>query len=266
MLARRTGRGVRVILLALCHLIWVSALISCASPEPVSTSATGPEHRHLAVPSGEQLDYLRYPSKGERLLVWVSSERDQAEAERKAASELARRGIEVWMLDLSFSYFLDADRKGFDKVPAADMQALLKLAEQQKRPIVFAVGRAAVPILKAFGSWTRNEGRPAHLEYVLMHPNLYEEAEALQDVRYLDFGDLNGAQLLILQPRRSAGVVWLDRQSEALQRQGAEVKNEILEQLREGYWARQEPTAYEIEMGQHLADLIWDRLSKENRY
>ena len=104
-----------------------------------------------------------------------------------------------------------------------------------------------------------------HLHDHIERHRVVVHGEALQDVRYLEFGNLKGAQLLILQPRRSAGTAWLDRQSEALQRQGAVVKNEILEQLREGYWARQEPTEYEIEQGQRLAELIWERLPRKNR-
>jgi hypothetical protein len=77
-------------------------------------------------------------------------------------------------------------------------------------------------------------------------------------------GNLEGARLLIMQSRRSAGVLWLDRQGEALRKQGAIVKNEVLERLREGFWARQDATEYEIEMSQRLGDLVWDRLSKEN--
>jgi hypothetical protein len=65
-----------------------------------------------------------------------------------------------------------------------------------------------------------------------------------------------------MQPRRSAGALWLDRQGEALRKQGAAVKNEVLERLREGFWARQDPTEYELEMSQRLGDVIWDRLSK----
>ncbi|MGA7178207.1 MAG: hypothetical protein WBX11_01280 [Thiobacillaceae bacterium] len=237
-------------------------LISGSGSAQAAASLPGPDHLHLAVPSGEQLDYLRYPAKGKRLLIWVSSERGQAETERSAARELAKRGIEVWLLDLNFSYFLNGDRKGFDQIPAIDLQTLLQDASKKKGVVAFAMGRAAVPILKAFGSWKAGEGRLGHLDFVLMHPNLYEDAEALQEPRYIDFGNLKGARLLILQPRRSAGVVWLDHQRDALQAQGAVVRNEILERLREGFWERQETTDYETEMGQHLADLVWDRLPK----
>jgi hypothetical protein len=245
-------------------IVCVLALGACATPDHVVPAASGPEHRQLAVPSGEQLDFLRFPAEGGRRVIWVSSERGQAEAERAAARELAKRGVEVWLVDLGFNYFLEADRKGFDAIPAEDMEALLKAASQHDRPVIVALGRAAVPMLKAYGAWKQDDGRPAHLDYVLMHPNLYADAEALREAHYLVFGNLNGARLLILQPRRSAGVVWLDRQAEALQQQGAQVKNEILERLREGFWARQEPTDYEIEMGQHLANMVWARLPQEH--
>jgi len=220
---------------------------------------------HLAAPSGEQLDYLRYPADGKQRLIWVSSERGQGEAERAAASQLARRGVEVWLLDLSFSYLLEGGPKGLDQVPSADMRTLLRLASREKELVVVALGRAAVPMLRAYGSWLDRDGRPQGLNYLLIHPNLYEEAEPFKDARYLEMGNLDGARLIILQPRRSAAVVWLDRQGEALHKQGAIVKNEVLERLREGFWARQDATEYEVQMGQQLADLIWDRLPRNER-
>ena len=221
---------------------------------------SGPEHLQLAVPSGEQLDYVRYPAEGNLRLIWVSSEFGQGEAERTAARDLAKRGVEVWMVDLTFSYMLEERRKDFDKVPSADMRTLLKLAGRDKTLLVVALGRAAVPLLRAYGSWQESDDRPQRLDYLLMNPNLYEEAEPLREPRYLNLGKLEGARLVIIQPRRSAGVLWLDRQSEALRKQGATVKNEVLEGLREGFWARQDATKHELEMSQRLGDIIWDRL------
>ncbi len=239
------------------------ALLLTSYTSPGRPVMSGPEHLQLVVPSGAQLDYVRYPAEGDMRLIWVSSERGQGEAERTAASGLAKRGTEVWMVDLSFSYLLEDGRKGLDQVPSADMRTLLKLAGREKRLVVVALGRAAVPLLRAYGSWQENEGRPQRLDYFLMHPNLYEEAEPLQEPRYLSLGNLEGARLFILQPRRSAGVLWLDRQGEALRNPRAIVKNDVLELLRVGFWALQDATEYEIEMSQRLGDLVWDRLSKE---
>ncbi len=238
-------------------------LTACASLGPLSGPV--PEHLHLAAPSGEQLDYLSYPSDGKQRLIWVSSERGQGETERAAAAQLAKRGVEVWMVDLTFSYMLDGGRKGIDQVPPADIRTMLRAGGREKRLVVVAIGRASVPLLSAYGSWQESEGRPQALNYLLIHPNLYEEAEPMQDPRYPDFGNLKGAQIVILQPRHSAAALWLDRQAEVLHNQGAVVKNEVLEHVREGFWARQDATEFEVKMGQQLADLIWDRLPRNDR-
>ena len=240
----------------LLTLVLTSCVSSARSP------TLEPEHLHLAVPSGELLDYLRYAAQGDVRVVWVSSERGQAEAELAAARELAKRGVEVWMVDLTFSYVLDLGRKGLDRVPPEDIRALLNRAGVHKKVVVVALGRAAVPLLAAYGTWRPEEGRPRKLEFVLVHPNLYEQAEPFQDARYLELGNLEGAWLLILQPRRSAGFVWLDQQGEALRKHGASVQNEVLERVREGFWARQDATAHEIEVSQRFGELIWDGLAR----
>ncbi|HYP68513.1 MAG TPA: hypothetical protein VEP67_09745 [Thiobacillaceae bacterium] len=244
-------------------LLALFSVASYASPERPTVS--GPQHLQIPVPSGERLDYVRYPAKGNIRLIWVSSERGQGEAESLAASRLAERGVEVWMIDLTFSYMLDAGRRGLDHVPPADMRALLSLAGRDKKLAVVALGRAAVPLLRAYGSWQKQEGRPQQLDFVLVHPNLYEEAEPLQEVRYLELGNLAGGHLYIMQPRHSAGIAWLDRQAEALRKEGAVVNDEVLERVREGFWARQDASAYEVEMSQKLGDLIWARLAKETK-
>jgi hypothetical protein len=236
------------------------ALGAGASAAVAPAPAEAPLYEHLVVPSGERLDYLRFPAQGDRLLLWVSSEQGQAAAERAAARQLAQRGIEVWMLDLGFNYFLDVGRSGFDDIPTNDMVALLKAADQRKRLSVYVVGRAAIPLLKGYALWQLDPGRPKTLKFILMHPNLYERAEALEDARYVDFGNLAGARLIILQPRRTTAVVWLERQAQALRQQGAEVKGVILERLREGFWEREDQSPYEAEMGAQLADLIAGQL------
>ncbi|MGO9444967.1 MAG: hypothetical protein ACLPXB_09345 [Thiobacillaceae bacterium] len=232
---------------------WASAAVAPVQPE-------APLYQHLPVPSGERLDYLRFPAKGDRLLLWVSSEQGQAEAERAAARRLAQRGIEVWMLDLGFNYFLDVGRSGFDDIPTNDMVALLKAADQRKRLSVYVVGRAAIPLLKGYALWQPESGRPKTLKFILMHPNLYERAEALEDARYVDFGNLAGARLIILQPRRTTAVVWLERQAQALRQQGAEVKDVILERLREGFWEREDQSTDEAKKGGQLGELIGEQL------
>jgi hypothetical protein len=221
------------------------------------------ETAQLAVPAAGNLVYLRYPSQGNILLLWIASERGLSQAERDTAQQLATHGIEVWMLDYSGNYFLDVDRKAFDKVPEKDMQAFMKAAaDSKKQVVVYAIGRAAVPMLHAYGSWQAANGRPSRLDFILMHPNLYEEASALEDPQYMKLGNLKGAHLLVLQPEQSAAALWLDKQARSLREQGAKVVNRILKGVREGFWQREEPTKREERMTRKLADLLQDCIDR----
>jgi len=96
-----------------------------------------PEHRIFA-------------AAGERLLLWVSSERGRTEPELHAAGQLAARGVETWSLDPVNAYFLPQLPRSMDAVPTPDMVEWLRAALARGKPVtVYAVARAAVPVLRA---------------------------------------------------------------------------------------------------------------------
>src|SRR3569623_1472595 len=51
-------------------------------------------------------DYQVFPAAGQRLLLWVASERGRTAPELAAAQQLAERGVAVWSLDPANAYFL----------------------------------------------------------------------------------------------------------------------------------------------------------------
>ncbi|MDA8128360.1 MAG: hypothetical protein M0Z73_06645 [Betaproteobacteria bacterium] len=194
---------------------------------------------HAGVP-----DFQRFPATGQRLLLWVASERGRSDPELAAARQLAAQGVEVWSLDPANAYFLPQVPSSMDALPLQDMSAWLRAADASgKRVVVFAVGRAAVPVLRAAALLGRE--RRSRLCVMLMHPNLYTTAEPLSAPAYLDLGDLSGLRVRVLQPRRSAATPWLSSLTDHLGRLGADASAAILENLREGYWAREAPTDFE---------------------
>ena len=194
---------------------------------------------HAGVP-----DFQRFPAAGQRLLLWVASERGRSEPELAAARQLAAQGVEVWSLDPANAYFLPQVPSSMDALPLQELSAWLRAADARgKRVVVFAVGRAAVPVLRAAALLGRE--RRSRLCVMLMHPNLYTTAEPLSAPAYLDLGDLSGLRVRVLQPRRSAATPWLSGLTDHLGRLGATTSAVILENLREGYWAREAPTAFE---------------------
>lgn len=206
----------------------------------------------LALPSGETLGYTRHAARGDELLLWFASERGLAPAEVRAAEELAARGIEVWQIDLVAAFFLPQTHSSLDGIAVADVRAIFDAARKTgKRLSVYAVNRAAVPVLRALAGGSR--GR---IPVLLMHPHFYANVDTLAGADYLGFGNLEGVDALILQPRRSAATPWANDQAAALRRQGAKVRLLMLDNLRERYWVRETATDYENAEGARLAERI----------
>lgn len=200
-------------------------------------------------------DYQVFPAEGARRLLWVASERGRTEPELRAAQKLAAQGVEVWSLDPLNAYFLPQLASSMDALPAQDMADWLRAAQAGGKSVaVVAVARAAVPVLRAAA--LLDPARRTGLCIMLLHPNLYTEAEPLAEPDYLDVGALSGVRVRVLQPRRSAGTPWLPGLLDHLARHGAAVGHVMLENLREGWWARETPTDFEVDEGRRMDALL----------
>ena len=98
-----------------------------------------------------------------------------------------------------------------------------------------------------------------------MYPNLYTVAEPLAAPDYLDVGALTGLRVRVLQPRRSAATPWLPGLVAHLKMHGAKVDPVILENLREGYWARETPTEFEVAESRRMDGLLLRELKALGR-
>ena len=206
----------------------------------------------MALPSGENINFSRYPAKGRDLLLWFASERGLAPTEIQAARDLAAKGTEVWQFDLTAAFFLPQTHSSMDKISVKDMQAILdRVRKSGKRLTVYAANRAAVPVLRALAGQHRQRTK-----VMLMHPHFYSRVDTLDGADYLSFGNLKGVDALILQPRRSAATPWVNDQLASLRKDGARVKLLMLENVREGFWVRESATEFEIVEGGRLAELI----------
>lgn len=207
------------------------------------------EEIRLPLTSGETLVFDRHAATGNRLLLWFAAERGFSPSEQQAAQQLAGRGIEVWQIDWVNALFLPQVPRSLDGVSPEDMGILLKKAHATGKTLaLYATARAAVPVL--------NSLKNQQACVLLMHPNLYARAEALAEADYLAFEQLGQLDILVLQPMRSAATPWVGNQIEALKSASARVRLHMLEKLREGFWRREDATAFETEQGKRLADLL----------
>ncbi len=200
-------------------------------------------------------DYQTFPAQGNRLLLWVTSERGRTDPEVQAAEKLSGQGVEVWSLDLVNAYFLPQLSSSMDRVPQQDLTEWMRHAlATDKQVTIYAVARAAAPVLRAAAGL--EPALRSRLCLLLMYPNLYTVAEPLAEPDYLDLGSLTGLHIKVLQPRRSAATPWLPGLIDHLTQFGATVAQEILENLRESYWARDTPTEFEMAESRRMDALV----------
>jgi hypothetical protein len=151
----------------------------------------------------------------------------------------------VWSLDPVGAYFLPQLPSSMETVPVDELADWLRAAQASgKRVAVYAVARAAAPVLRTTAMLPPAERQGVCV--LLMYPNLYTVAEPLAEPDYLDVGQLDGVRVRVLQPRRSAATPWLPGLLDHLALHGATVSHAILENLREGWWARETPTEFEV--------------------
>ena len=159
----------------------------------------------IPLSSGDSLGFERYAAAGGRILLWFASERGFAPDEQLAAQQLAGRGMEVWQVDLVNALFLPQIPSSLDNIPQTNMTSLINSARATGKSLaVYATARAAVPVLKGLGN--------QYACVLLMHPNLYTQAEALAEADYLPFENLGHLDVLVLQPTRSAAAPWVNNQ------------------------------------------------------
>lgn len=224
------------------------------------SAATYAEEAIIALPSGESIAYARYPAGGKDLLLWFASERGLAPTEIQAAQDMAAKGTEVWQFDLAAAFYLPQTHSSMDHIKVEDMRAILERARKTGATLtVYAVNRAAVPVLKALAGKSR-----ARTKVLLMHPHFYSRVDTLGGADYLSFKNLRSVDALILQPRRSAATPWVEDQLAALRKDGANAQLLMLDSVREGFWVRESATEFEIAEGKQLAERIttWRKLLK----
>jgi hypothetical protein len=211
------------------------------------------EEGAIALPSGESMAYSRYPAESSKdLLLWFASERGQGPAEIQAACDLAARGTEVWLFDMTAALFLPQTNSSMDQIHVQDMQAIFDRARKTGAGVtVYAVNRAAVPVLRGLAG-----ERKGRTKVLLMHPHFYSRVDTLVGADYLSLGNLSSVDVLILQPRRSAATPWVGEQLAALREEGANAQLLMLENVRERYWVRESATDFEVAEGKRLAERI----------
>ncbi len=216
----------------------------------------------IRLASGTDIVSQRFPATGDVLAVWLTEQGGSSEEERKAASDMAAKGVEIWLTDFLSPYFLPLLPSSWNQVPVRDVNAWLEALHQRspgKRIVLIATGRVSALALRAANAWrTRYPGDTASplAGALLMWPILYHELAPGQEPDYDPVVQNTHLDLVILQPKSSAGYWWRERLKNFLVDAGSRVWLNVLPGLRDGFYRRGDITPREVDAGARLGDML----------
>ena len=137
----------------------------------------GPDYIAIPVPNESEINVEVYAAKSDILFIWQPHEKGIQDIDRQLAQQIASQGIEVWLVDVLESYFLPNTASNMERVPVEGVTALLSAASKSnKRIVVGASGRGAVPILRGIHHWQGQQKDPSHYpSLLLLSPKLFIE-------------------------------------------------------------------------------------------
>lgn len=220
---------------------------------------------HLS--SGVDVTCQRYAASGRVLAIWLTGQYGRTEEEHKAAADMAAQGVETWVADFLAPYFLPLLPSSWNQIPDQDLAEWLeavRLQNPDRRIVLISTGRVSSLVFRAVRTWQTRYGQ-GHFKPVsgalLMFPLLYQELMPGEEPEYDPVVNETKLDLVILQPKSSAGYWWRNRLKEVLEIAGSRVWLQVMPGLRDGFYRRGDITAPEIAAGARLGEMVLEAMT-----
>ena len=207
-----------------------------------------------------EIDTTIYRAKGDTLFLWLYSEAGPQKNDHNIAKQLAKKNVEVWLIDLFAAHFLPVAASSMDRIPASDVSALIQYAfiKTGKKIIPVTTGRGSLPILNGTKLWqSQYQDQRALAGVILMSPKFFlESPEPGEEATLLDVVEQTNLPLFILQPQLSPWFWKLDQTIPALEKSGSDVFVQRIKNVRDRYYFRPDANAYENKLSLKLATTL----------
>ncbi len=229
-------------------------------------ASAAPSDVVISLDSGIEVVCQRYPAAGQVLAIWLTGQYGRTEEEHKAAADMAAQGVETWVTDFLTPYFLPLLPSSWNQVPDQDLSEWLEAVRQrnpERRIVLVSTGRVSSLALRAVHSWQGRYGQGGAQPVdgaLLMFPLLYQDLVPGQEPEYDAVVNKTQLDLVILQPKASAGYWWRERLKSALEVAGSRVWMSVLPGLRDGFYRRSDITEQETAAGAQLGQILLDAL------
>ena len=224
----------------------------------LSLPAMSGERETVLLENGNEIDIEKYPSDGDNLVLWLPSDHGLTTGLKHLASELAKRGVEVWIADPFSTWFLNTTPDSLEKIEQEDYLQLIHKAITSDKNITLASNDKGTSVLLEIArKWQlKNTGNPL-TGSIIISPNPYVETPGSgEEAKYLPVVQVTNLNMLLLVPKKSTAFLRLEALQDTLTKAGSTVYLQPLPDVRDRFFFREDATDIEQETSAALARKI----------
>ena len=186
----------------------------------------------------QELQIKRFAANGRHLILWLTPGFGEPNREVQLASALAKRGVEVWHLDLAESLFLPQSTSTLRAMDGRYVAALIATAHQRTGKQIVLLTRAygSLPVLRGARLWQETFFQTKTTEQtvyfsgaILFSPELYSHTVELGlEPVYDPIASATNIPLMLYQSGKRGNRWQLDKNMAQLETGGAQVMLKLL--------------------------------------
>jgi thiol-disulfide isomerase/thioredoxin len=188
------------------------------------------------------MNLTRFEGSGDRLLLWLPSERGFGQGYIPVALNLAAMDYDVWAVHLHDTYVIPTGRDSLDGMDPEDLVALIRYASQQGFSEIYLVAssRGAQLALKTSYLWQQQYPSQNILKGLLLFsPHLIEgRTEMGQDASYIEIARHSNLPVYLLQAQYSTKFARGPEIMQQLEQGGSPVYLQVLLGVWDGFHMR----------------------------
>jgi thiol-disulfide isomerase/thioredoxin len=214
----------------------------------------------MPLAEGGEMPYQVFPGDSEVVFLLMPMEFGPLERMAPLAKALGDAGQETWLFDPFANHFLTTSTQSMDKIPAADIAALIQYAHQQtgKQVMLLTTGRGAIPALRGVRAWQQQVPEGDYYRgTIMLHPKLFVETPAPGEAaHYMPITYASSLPLYIFSPTKSPSRWRILEAVPVLETGGSPVYVHFLDEVRNFFFVHPEAGKEEKAVTRQLPRLL----------
>ena len=221
------------------HFLWLLCSAAALVVPATNNLQAAPLSQDFSVTVADQdLQISRFPANGDHLVLWISPGPGLPDREADIATALAKRGVEVWYLDILDSLFLPRSSSTMRALDGHYVEGLISAAHEKtgKQIVLLTRGYASQPVLRGARLWQKDffEGKKTQQQRylsgaILISPELHSHTTELGlEPVYAPIASATNIPIMLYQSGKRGNRWQLEKTMELLESGGAQVYLKIL--------------------------------------